>query len=104
MFGRSSAHVETTASVASSSEISLQEPGAGKKPQSKKDKITGGVNLKKSIAKKTNRKDAENNSELEALNFMIMPAVSDQFQEPRQPGRLEVPPQTPPPLTVRPPK
>lgn len=44
--------------------MSLQEPSAGKKPPAKKDKITGGVNLKKSIAKKTKPKDTESNGKL----------------------------------------
>ena len=44
--------------------MSLQEPSAGKKPLAKKDKVTGGVNLKKSIAKKTKPKDTESNGEL----------------------------------------
>ena len=55
------AHIECTASIASSSEISLVEPGAGKNLVSKKDKPTGGVKLKKSIAKKTKPKDSESN-------------------------------------------
>ncbi|KAL6717114.1 Mitochondrial beta-keto-acyl synthase [Lecanora helva] len=55
------AHGVTTASVASSSELSLQEPSASKKPPAKKDKIGGGVNLKKSIVKKTKPKDSEGN-------------------------------------------
>ncbi|KAL2047020.1 hypothetical protein N7G274_001038 [Stereocaulon virgatum] len=49
------------ASVASSSEISLQEPTSGKKPPPKQSKPTGGVDLKKKIAKKTKPKDAESN-------------------------------------------
>ena len=44
--------------------MSLQEPSAGKKPPNKKDKVTGGVNLKKSIAKKTKPTDVESNGEL----------------------------------------
>ena len=44
--------------------MSLVEPGAGKNFVSKKDKPTGGVKLKKSIAKKTKPKDTESNGEL----------------------------------------
>lgn len=58
------AHSEITASIASNSEMSSVEPGAGKILVSKKDKPTGGVKLKKSIAKKTKPKDAESNGEL----------------------------------------
>ena len=43
--------------------MSLVEPGAGKNLISKKDKPTGGVKLKKSIAKKTKPKDTETNGE-----------------------------------------
>lgn len=43
--------------------MSLQEPSASKKPPAKKDKVTGGVNLKKSIAKKAKPKDNESNGE-----------------------------------------
>ena len=53
------------ASGASSSEMSLQEPSATKKSTSKKEKATGGVNLKKSIAKKTKPKENEGNGELD---------------------------------------
>ncbi|MCJ1453015.1 hypothetical protein MMC28_003360 [Mycoblastus sanguinarius] len=49
------------ASIASSSEMSLVDPVAGKKLPPKKDKVTGGVKLKKSIAKKTKPKDTESN-------------------------------------------
>ena len=49
------------ASVASSSEMSLQEPVSGKAPSAKKEKATGGVNLKKSIAKKAKPKDIDGN-------------------------------------------
>ena len=55
------AHSERTASIASSSEMSLVEPGPGKNSMTKKEKPTGGVKLKKSIAKKTKPKDAESN-------------------------------------------
>ena len=41
--------------------MSFQEPNVGKRPPAKKEKITGGVNLKKSIAKKTKPKDTESN-------------------------------------------
>ncbi len=47
--------------------MSLQEPSAGKKPPVKKEKVTGGVNLKKSIAKKTRPKDAESNGKIDLL-------------------------------------
>lgn len=60
---QSIAHSECTASIASSSEMSLVEPGASKNSLSKKDKATGGVKLKKSIAKKTKPKDTESNGE-----------------------------------------
>lgn len=60
-FIKPKADIGFAASVASSSEMSLQEPSAGKKPPAKKEKITGGVNLKKSIAKKTKPKDTESN-------------------------------------------
>ena len=55
------AHSKRTASIASSSEMSLVDPGPGKNSMPKKDKPTGGVKLKKSIAKKTKPKDAESN-------------------------------------------
>lgn len=44
--------------------MSLQEPNDGKKPSVKKEKVTGGVNLKKSIAKKSKPKDTESNGKL----------------------------------------
>ena len=56
-------HSECLASIASSSELSIVDPGAGKNKLSKKEKPTGGVKLKKSIAKKTKPKDIEGNSE-----------------------------------------
>lgn len=62
---RLASHSEITASVTSNSELSLQEPIAGKKAPTKKEKMTGGVNLKKSIAKKTKPKDAETNGRLD---------------------------------------
>lgn len=68
-FLKLSAHNISIASVASSSEMSLQEPSASKKPLSKKDKLAGGVNLKKSIAKKAKPKDTESNGKLEPLHF-----------------------------------
>ena len=43
--------------------MSLVEPGAGKNLVPKKDKPTGGVKLKKSMAKKTKPKDIESNGE-----------------------------------------
>ena len=49
--------------------MSLQDSAASKKPPVKKDKITGGVNLKKSIAKKTKPNDSENNGELGVLVY-----------------------------------
>ena len=64
---KQAAHLDFVESVASSSEMSLQEPIAGKKPPVKKDKMTGGVNLKKSIAKNTKQKDTESNGMFEAL-------------------------------------
>ena len=56
-------HRECLASIASSSELSIVDPGAGKNKLSRKEKPTGGVKLKKSIAKKTKPKDIEGNSE-----------------------------------------
>ena len=44
--------------------MSIVDPGTSKPAVSKKDKLTGGVKLKKSIAKKTKPKDTENNGEL----------------------------------------
>lgn len=44
--------------------MSIADPGTSKPAGSKKDKPTGGVKLKKSIAKKTKPKDTENNGEL----------------------------------------
>lgn len=52
--------------------MSLQEPSDGKKPPPKKDKITKGTNLKKSIAKKSQPKDTESNGEPGLLHPMIM--------------------------------
>lgn len=49
------------ASIASSSEMSLVDPGVGRNSTSKKEKPTGGVKLKKSIAKKSKPKDTEGN-------------------------------------------
>ena len=43
--------------------MSLVDLAAGKIPVAKKEKPTGGVKLKKSIAKKTKPKDAEGNGE-----------------------------------------
>lgn len=43
--------------------MSLVDPGTGKNLVPKKDKPTGGVKLKKSIAKKTKPKDTESNGE-----------------------------------------
>lgn len=43
--------------------MSLVDPGAGKNSLSKKEKPTGGVKLKKSIAKKTKPKDIESKGE-----------------------------------------
>ncbi len=51
------------ASIASSSEISLVDPAAGK-VLPKKDKASGALKLKKSIAKKTKPKDGEGNGKL----------------------------------------
>ena len=45
--------------------MSIPEPSAGKKPPAKKDKVTGGVNLKRSIAKKSKPKDIDSNGEME---------------------------------------
>ena len=42
----------------------MVDPGTSKHTVSKKDKSTGGVKLKKSIAKKTKPKDGESNGEL----------------------------------------
>ena len=44
--------------------MSIVDPGTNKPAVSKKDKPTGGVKLKKSIAKKTKPKDTENIGEL----------------------------------------
>ena len=54
-----SAEASRRASVASSSEMSLQEPFSNKAPFVKKDKVTGAVNLKKSITKKAKPKDID---------------------------------------------
>ena len=43
--------------------MSIVDPGTGKNTLSKKDKPTGGVKLKKSIAKKAKPKDTESNGE-----------------------------------------
>ena len=43
----------------------MVDPGPSKHTVSKKDKPTGGVKLKKSIAKKTKPKDTESNGELQ---------------------------------------
>lgn len=71
--------------------MSLQEPSAGKKPPAKKDKITGGVNLKKSIAKKTKPKESESNGEMGLLHPVIMRAIPQLLQVSKQSGRLVVP-------------
>ncbi len=74
--------------------MSLQEPSDSKKPLPKKDKITGGVNLKKSIAKKSKPKDTDSNGELGLLHTTIMSVIFKPFQVSRQLHRLEVPLQT----------
>lgn len=43
----------------------MVDPGPSKHTVSKKDKPTGGIKLKKSIAKKTKPKDIESNGELQ---------------------------------------
>lgn len=43
--------------------MSLVDPGVGRNSTSKKEKPTGGVKLKKSIAKKSKPKDTEGNGE-----------------------------------------
>ena len=48
-----------SASIASSTDTSLADAAAAGKPLPKKDKISGALKLKKSIAKKTKPKDAE---------------------------------------------
>ena len=59
------ANNDTTASVASSSEMSFADSTTASKllpkKEGKKEKPTGGVKLKKSIAKKTKPKDTESN-------------------------------------------
>lgn len=59
------ANVNTIASVASSSEMSFADSTTASKllpkKEVKKEKPTGGVKLKKSIAKKTKPKDTESN-------------------------------------------
>ena len=45
--------------------MSIVDPGTSKHTLSKKDKPTGGVKLKKSIAKKTKPKDYESNGEFD---------------------------------------
>lgn len=56
-----------TASGTSSSGVSMQEPSSTKKSVPKKEKITGGVSLKKSLAKKTKPKDTESNGEPQSI-------------------------------------
>jgi len=51
--------------------MSLQEPSATKKSVPRKEKITGGVNLKKSIAKKTKPKETESNGELKPYDHFM---------------------------------
>ena len=59
----SEAYSDCLASIASSSELSIVDPAVSKNTTSKKEKPTGGVKLKKSIAKKTKPKEAESNGE-----------------------------------------
>lgn len=70
--------------------MSLQEPNATKKSVPKKEKITGGVSLKKSLAKKTKPKDTESNGKQKAV-ISPQPNYDDLnvLQALKQPGQLE---------------
>lgn len=74
--------------------MSLQEPNDGKKPPVKKEKMTGGVNLKKSIAKKSKPKDTESNGKLGPLHticvsiFLNRARDQDSWAEPKSLPRL----------------
>lgn len=64
--------------------MSLVDPGASKISGSKKDKPTGGVKLKKSIAKKTKPKDTESNGKSRLDQCTLNPArtsLTDMLQE-----------------------
>lgn len=74
--------------------MSLVDPGAGKNSISKKDKPTGGVKLKKSIAKKTKPKDVESNGELrpdQCTVRLIITPLTNISQGRRQVALLGVP-------------
>ena len=73
--------------------MSLVDPATSKPALSKKDKPTGGVKLKKSIAKKTKPKDTESNGELQTDQYTshsIIISLIIVLQEPRQVALLGV--------------
>lgn len=87
------AYSDGLASIASSSELSIVDPAVSKNTVTKKEKPTGGVKLKKSIAKKTKPKDTESNGESPTSmhHQFKRPSSKRVYQVPRQVGLLEVP-------------
>ncbi len=80
--------------------MSIVDPTASKKTASKKEKPTGGVKLKKSIAKKTKPKDTESNGEPQPNHYTfdsILTSKNIIYQASRQVVLLAVLLQTLPP-------